>query len=331
MTHSFEISVIIPVFNAGPFVTQAVESALNQMETGEVILIEDSSPDNSLEVCQSLSDKYKKVRLLRHPDGRNRGAAASRNLGMRSARFEYIAFLDADDFYLPDRFTKAKEVFKNNPDCGGVYEAIGTHIEDHSSVERWRRSGEMPGDLITMTKTVPPEELFKRLVLGGAGYFSPDGLVFRRNLLSLTGLMEENLRLHQDNEFIFRLAAVAKLLPGKVKEPVAMRRVHIQNRITAPRSQRKKFNDRLKMYKVSYRWFKKNSTRTNRRIILRRIIQFSKANRHFNVTINRFTESGLSRRFRLLLLALDMPEVILDSQYWIEYFPPRMRSLLLRQ
>jgi glycosyltransferase involved in cell wall biosynthesis len=80
-----QVSVITPVYNAASFVTQAVESALQQPETAEVLIIEDGSPDNSLEVCQELAKKYEKVKLLRHPNGENRGAGASRNLGMRNA------------------------------------------------------------------------------------------------------------------------------------------------------------------------------------------------------------------------------------------------------
>ena len=51
----FKVSVIIPVYNAAPFVRQAVESALAQPETAEVVLVEDNSPDNSLEICQQLA------------------------------------------------------------------------------------------------------------------------------------------------------------------------------------------------------------------------------------------------------------------------------------
>ena len=69
---TLQISVIIPVYNAAKYITQAVESALSQPETAEVLLIEDGSPDNSLEVCQDLEKKYSKVKLLRHPDGENR-------------------------------------------------------------------------------------------------------------------------------------------------------------------------------------------------------------------------------------------------------------------
>ena len=98
---ALEISVIIPVYNAAAYVRQAVESALAQPEVREVLLVEDGSPDNALEVCQQLAAEHQRVILLHHPNGENRGAGASRNLGMRNAHFPIIAFLDADDYYLP--------------------------------------------------------------------------------------------------------------------------------------------------------------------------------------------------------------------------------------
>ena len=58
------ISVIIPVYNAAPFVGKAVESALIQPEVGEVLLIEDGSKDNSLEICKRLAEEYDKVKVL---------------------------------------------------------------------------------------------------------------------------------------------------------------------------------------------------------------------------------------------------------------------------
>ena len=97
----FRISVIIPVYNAADFVANAVQSALDQPETVEVLLIEDGAPDNSLEVCQALTEQYETVRLYRHSGGVNLGAGASRNLGMQNSTEDFIAFLDADDFWLP--------------------------------------------------------------------------------------------------------------------------------------------------------------------------------------------------------------------------------------
>ncbi len=62
----FKFSVIIPVYNAAAYVRHAVESALAQPETAEVILIEDGSPDNALEICENLASEFEKVKLLRH-------------------------------------------------------------------------------------------------------------------------------------------------------------------------------------------------------------------------------------------------------------------------
>ena len=82
MNDLFEVSVVIPVYNAAAFVTQAVESALAQPEVREVVLVEDCSPDDSLAVCRQLAEKYPQVNLFQHPGGVNRGAGPSRNLGI---------------------------------------------------------------------------------------------------------------------------------------------------------------------------------------------------------------------------------------------------------
>src|SRR5687767_10956534 len=106
-----KISVIIPVYNAEKYVTQAVESALQFEEVYEVILIEDKSPDNALEVCRQLAEKNDRVKLFQHPDKGNHGAGPTRNLGLENATGDFIAFLDADDYYLPNRFDAEKELF----------------------------------------------------------------------------------------------------------------------------------------------------------------------------------------------------------------------------
>ena len=99
-----QISVIIPVYNAEKFIRRAVESAVILDVVKEIILVEDNSPDNALTICRKLEREYSKVLVFQHPDGQNRGAAASRNLGIIKASCELIAFLDADDFYLSNRF-----------------------------------------------------------------------------------------------------------------------------------------------------------------------------------------------------------------------------------
>ena len=132
-----EISVIIPVFNAEKYVEYAVESALQQKETAEVILVEDNSPDNALRVCERLSKENPRVRVLRHSDGENHGAGESRNLGIRSARYNYVAFLDADDYYADNCFSKAAEVFRNDTTVDGVYSAVGAEFQNEEARRRY--------------------------------------------------------------------------------------------------------------------------------------------------------------------------------------------------
>lgn len=225
------ISVIIPVYNAGKYVRIAVESALDQEEVKEIILIEDGSPDNSLEVCRKLESKYDTVKLFQHQNGENRGAGETRNVGLKNATQEYIAFLDADDFYLQNRFKKTKEVFVRDESVDGVYEAIGVHFEDKKAEEQWKeRSGKK---MTTVTKEVAANSLFPFLVLAGKGHFSLDGLTIKRRIVDEElGFFEKQLRISQDTHFCLKLSLLKKLSPGKIDKPIAKRRVHSENRIT---------------------------------------------------------------------------------------------------
>ncbi|MDA3843615.1 MAG: glycosyltransferase family 2 protein [Candidatus Kapabacteria bacterium] len=224
------ISIIIPVYNAGKYLRESVESALAQPETAEVILVEDGSPDNSLELCRELVDEFEKVFLYTHPDNANLGASASRNLGISKAVSEFIAFLDADDYYLENRFKAAVEVIKKNPSADGVYEAIEARFETPEEEAQWR--SKRSSVLTTMTKRVRPEKLFEYLVFFTAGYFHGDGLVVRKNLFDKCGLFNTSLRISQDTHLWFKMAAVGRLLPGSIDSAVAVRRVHQGNRIT---------------------------------------------------------------------------------------------------
>lgn len=114
MSLQFNISVIIPFYNAAKYVRESVKSALVFDEVGEIILIEDNSPDNAIEVCLELEKKYEKVKLFCHPNFENRVAAASRNFGIVKSKFEYIAFFDADDYFLPNRFQAASKILSDN-------------------------------------------------------------------------------------------------------------------------------------------------------------------------------------------------------------------------
>ena len=229
---SIAISVIIPVYNAEVYVVKAVESALQFSEVKEILLIEDGSPDNALEICRQLEGRYDRIKLLQHPDEGNHGAGASRNLGLANASYPYIAFLDADDFYLPNRFEADKRIFLESPDADGVYNALGVHFYSQDASNMYKSASMQ--ELTTVTEYVDSVKLFESfLYIGrGYGYFHIDGITIKKDVLKkMDYWFNPALRLHQDTEFFIRLTYVARLLPGEIKMPTVKRGVHLDNRI----------------------------------------------------------------------------------------------------
>lgn len=96
------VSVIMPVYNGAPFVEQAAESALGQsMGDLELIMVDDCSADGSADIIARLAQRDSRIRPIYGQA--NRGVAASRNMGLDAAGGEFIAFLDCDDIWLPDK------------------------------------------------------------------------------------------------------------------------------------------------------------------------------------------------------------------------------------
>lgn len=250
------ISVIIPVYNAEKYVSQAVASALQFDEVKEIILVEDQSPDNALKVCKTLEKSDVRVKLYQHADGKNHGAGASRNLGLQKATGDFIAFLDADDYYLPNRFDAEKELFQN-PEVDGVYGALGVHY--YSETARAQNFVLFGDRLTTVYKNHPPEEVLpgQLNMLGSFGLFSIDALTLRKKSLDekIQPFFKTHLRLHQDTEFLFRVSFYLKLFPGILHEAVAVRGVHEDNRITkVERKKVKPSTSRVLLWREVSQW-----------------------------------------------------------------------------
>ena len=119
------VSVIMPFFNSERFFHESVESVLAQTYANwELLLIDDGSTDGSTEIALEYARRHpEKVRYLRHENHQNRGASASRNLGIRQARGAYIAFLDADDLYLPEKLEQQVAILESRPEAAMIYGA----------------------------------------------------------------------------------------------------------------------------------------------------------------------------------------------------------------
>ena len=109
-TQTIKISAVIPAYNCEKYIARAIESVLGQTHpVEEIIVIDDGSTDNTAQVVRSFDDK---VTLL-HQE--NAGASAARNAGIQAAKGNWIAFLDADDEWLPDRIKLQVELLNRNP------------------------------------------------------------------------------------------------------------------------------------------------------------------------------------------------------------------------
>lgn len=108
------ISVIIPIYGVEQYIAATIQSVLEQTyQNFEVLIVDDESPDRSVEICQQFTDP--RIEIVRQ---KNRGLAGARNTGIRHARGEYIAFLDGDDLWLPEKLEKHVEHLENSPHVG---------------------------------------------------------------------------------------------------------------------------------------------------------------------------------------------------------------------
>lgn len=252
-----KITVIIPVYNAEAFLRKAVESALQFDEVKEIILIEDKSTDNSLEICKKLTAEHSEIHLYQHPDKKNHGAGASRNLGLKKASHDFIAFLDADDYYLPNRFEAEKELFKN-PETEGVFGAMGTEFLSAKGKLEFEKKFRNT-QLTTVNYHAEGKDIFYGLLgldRSFGSFFPLNCLTVRSESIRKDGVrFNENLRVHQDSDFIIKLAFHCHLKSGNITEPIAIRGVHDNNRITKITRYSQQYNQRqLLLWKSLYEW-----------------------------------------------------------------------------
>jgi glycosyltransferase involved in cell wall biosynthesis len=99
------VSVVMPVYNSGLFLSEVIESVLDQTYgCWELIVVDERSTDDSVEIAQQYAARFpRKIRYVTHERRTNRGVSASRNLGTRLSRGSYVACLDSDDMWLPDK------------------------------------------------------------------------------------------------------------------------------------------------------------------------------------------------------------------------------------
>jgi glycosyltransferase involved in cell wall biosynthesis len=202
------VSVIIPFLNTEEFLQEAIKSVFEQTyDTWELLLVDDGSSDHSSEIAQRYAKHSSgKVRYLEHPRHENRGACAARNLGISHAAGEYVAFLDADDIWLPKKLEEQVVILQANPEAGMVY---GATQYWNSWTGSCQVSDYVPELGVDPNQLVRSPTLLTLFLESKAPTPCPSDLLIRRELLERIGGFEDSFRgiyqLFEDQVFLAKV------------------------------------------------------------------------------------------------------------------------------
>jgi glycosyltransferase involved in cell wall biosynthesis len=183
------VSVVVPCYNGEKYLAACIESILEQAYSGpvEVLVGDDGSTDGSAALVKRFGGR---VRLLQHAAGRNCGVSATRNLCLRAASHPLIAFLDADDLWLPGHLTALTMALDTNPAAGMAYDN-GYYMTD---------DGRMSGQRLADNHQAPNAAT---LLLDCC--LAINGVMVRKRALEQVGLFDESLRFGEDHDLWLRI------------------------------------------------------------------------------------------------------------------------------
>lgn len=204
------ISAITIFLNEERFLQEAIESVFAQTyDEWELLLVNDGSTDGSTEIALRYAEKHPgRVRYLEHDGQETRGMSASRNLGIRNARGEYIAYLDGDDVWLPDKLERQVPILESQPEavmvCGPLqrwYSWTG----DPADIHRDSLRGVGAGGVHPYTDTIVKPPKLLTLFLQHET-FIPAGILVKRQILETLDGHEEIFRGgYEDAVFLVKL------------------------------------------------------------------------------------------------------------------------------
>ena len=213
------VSVIVPTYNRGEHLKRTIGSVLNQrFDDFELIVVDDASTDDTKAVVDEFDDP--RIRYLAHRD--NKGGSAARNTGIKASKGEYIAFLDDDDEWHPDKLGhQITHLERRSDDWVAAY--CDYRTVRHGTGKRLRY---IVSDFLTGTsdpqrkpeggEEVIPAVLAMDLSLGGAST-----LVVKRSVVEQLGGFDPDFPRHQDWEFLLRLLHIGKL--AYIDEPLVIK------------------------------------------------------------------------------------------------------------
>ncbi len=193
-----DVSIIIPAYNSGSTIVRSLFSTHNQGVFAEIIIIDDCSSDNTIDVIENkLMPLYDNIQLIKSP--KNLGASGARNLGIKAAKAKYIAFLDADDVWLPNKLIRQKAIMDNNSDCV-IVSCDSLKVSPQGNV------------LLRAHEKKPPKEGVEAWKTLLSYNFMPTPTIFtRRELVLQVGGFNEALAVGEDLDLWIKIAKLGEI------------------------------------------------------------------------------------------------------------------------
>ncbi len=207
-----KVSVIIPTYNRAGYIVKTLESVFAQTYTDyEVIVVDDGSTDDTEEV---LKPYYDRIIYIRKENG---GQGSARNVGIKLAKGEYVAFLDSDDLWLPEKLEIQVKFMDDNPEVGLVFSDFVVFYEDDTGCLIEMRKVHLQGKELTF------QSLFHR------NFIPTLTVLVRKSCIDDVGLFDESRELivGEDYEMWLRIAMRYRL--AHVPEVLAKYRHHDNN------------------------------------------------------------------------------------------------------
>jgi glycosyltransferase involved in cell wall biosynthesis len=205
------VSVIIPNYNSGNYLHEALMSVFSQdYKSLEVIVVDDGSTDDSLSKITEFSEQ---ILLLK---SENFGAASARNIGILASKGQLIAFLDSDDLWVASKLSTQVEILEEN-DLDLVY-CSGQEFQDESGLGSLQKA-KYKGDCYQYFRKYPSRDIFA---------IGPSGVLLKKSLLKLSGIFDTAIPAPtEDWDFFRRYSQYAKV--GFSEKVLVLRRIHKDN------------------------------------------------------------------------------------------------------
>ncbi len=242
-----KVSVIIPTHNSSNYICDAIDSVLQQCyKDYEIIVVDDGSTDNTKEALRQYGQKIKYIYQ------ENKGVSAARNTGIKEANGKYIALLDADDTWVPNKLSRQIEILENNKEIGLTCSLMDTMSEQGVSLNK-------------IKPKKPLARTFEKALIFGSP--PPSTFVIRREYLDAVGLFGEEIDIFEDLDLFLKISKKYSIAP--MNEVLGRYRIHSSN-IT--RNDERVYRNQIIIAK---KWLPHCLTKRTKILLVRRIKKYS--------------------------------------------------------